>query len=398
MFRHLALKLFQISSAQTSSSLSNTGTRYVRLVPHFSSSSAQPSSPSFTVSYLVNSCGLSLESALSASKLVQLESSDRPDAVLSLFENYGFPKDLVAKLVDKCPTVLNSDPQKTLKPKIEFFNREGISGADLAKVLAYRPAIFRSSIKKIMPCLNLLRCFTRSSQEICSTLKYFNVVIISNAEKLLLPNISVLRSHGVPEHRVAKLVTAYPRVLTVNTSRFAEAVKIVSEMGFNPELAVFVLAVRTMLVVSKSKWEAKMKTFKSFGLSEDEIFAAFKRQPMFLVASERKLRRLLDLLVNKLAISPSVLLRKPNLFLLSPEKTILPRALVIQILLSKNLLSEDLCMFSVWVAPQSKFLEKYVVKYQEEVPEVLMAYQGKLGLSGPLPIQILAQPRRLKSH
>lgn len=29
---------------------------------------------------------------------------------------------------------------------------------------------------------------------------------------------------------------------------------------------------------------------------------------------------------------------------------------------------------------ESAFLKKFVTKYQEEVPELLMAYQGKMGL------------------
>ena len=44
---------------------------------------------SFTVSYLMNSCGLSPETALSASRKVQFETPERADSVLALLRNYG---------------------------------------------------------------------------------------------------------------------------------------------------------------------------------------------------------------------------------------------------------------------------------------------------------------------
>lgn len=44
---------------------------------------------SFTVMYLINPCGLSIDDAVSASKKVHFDSPERPDSVFNLFKHYG---------------------------------------------------------------------------------------------------------------------------------------------------------------------------------------------------------------------------------------------------------------------------------------------------------------------
>lgn len=76
---------------------------------------------SYTVSYLINTCGLSPESALSASKAVGFETRDKPDSVIAFFKNHGFSELRITNLIRIRPTVLFSDVKCTLSPKIEFF-------------------------------------------------------------------------------------------------------------------------------------------------------------------------------------------------------------------------------------------------------------------------------------
>ncbi|KAK7845470.1 hypothetical protein CFP56_009232 [Quercus suber] len=89
----------------------------------------------FTVSYLVNSCGLSPKSALLASNKVHFQNPDRPDSVLSLLKENGFDNTQITKLIRSRPTLLLADPENTLLPKIEFFRSIGVSGSDLPRIL-----------------------------------------------------------------------------------------------------------------------------------------------------------------------------------------------------------------------------------------------------------------------
>lgn len=64
-----------------------------------------PKECSFTVSYLINSCGLSLKIAKSVAERVKLQSSKLPDSVLQFLKNRGFNGSQIAKLVRVAPTV-----------------------------------------------------------------------------------------------------------------------------------------------------------------------------------------------------------------------------------------------------------------------------------------------------
>jgi hypothetical protein len=81
---------------------------------------------SFTVSYLVNSCGVSPKSAILASKRMNFENTERPDSVLNFLKEKGFSHTQISKVVRAHPRFLLSDPEKTLLPKIEFFRSLGL--------------------------------------------------------------------------------------------------------------------------------------------------------------------------------------------------------------------------------------------------------------------------------
>lgn len=86
---------------------------------------------SFTVNYLIKSCGLSPEGA---SKRVSLKSSKKTDRVLGLLRNQGLSETQLSKVVRSCSQVLVLDPDKALLPKIEYFRSIGISRESLQKL------------------------------------------------------------------------------------------------------------------------------------------------------------------------------------------------------------------------------------------------------------------------
>lgn len=105
-----------------------------------------------------------------------------------------------------------------------------------------------------------------------------------------MPNISILWDHGVPECFISKEIIKHPTTLSLSPDRFSEIVKAVDGMGFNHSTYMFVLAVLVMASMGKSKWERKMEVCRSLGWSDDEIISAFKRQPFFMTASEKKIK------------------------------------------------------------------------------------------------------------
>jgi mTERF domain-containing protein len=196
-------------------------------------------------------------------------------------------------------------------------------------------------------------------------------------EKVLKPNMSMLISHGVPQSVVLKLFYLRQNPLLMSMNRLSEIVGEVKKLGFDPKKFQFVLAIRS-LAVSKTLWEQKVEAYRSFGLSKDEIYSAFKRNPLFMTISKKKIKKCMSFFVNKLKMKLSLISKKPILILYSLEKRIIPRCSVLQLLMSKGLIKADTSIVHAWIITEKEFVNKFVCKYQNEVPDVVRAHQGKI--------------------
>lgn len=106
-------------------------------------------SSSFTVSYRVNSCGMSPERAHAAARRVNLHSPEKADAVLHLLRTRGLNQSQVAECVRKKPMLLLLEA-RVLSPKLEVLEGVGLSGAGLAEILPRYPCIADLSVNNRM--------------------------------------------------------------------------------------------------------------------------------------------------------------------------------------------------------------------------------------------------------
>jgi len=405
---------------------------------------------SLTVSFLQNSCGFSLESAISASKKLNIENSKNPNSVLDLlrthgltqthirnfisrrpvllladlentlkpnmelFESLGFSSTSLAKMLSRDPRVLETDAytvvdffrangfsdkqistltikrpalylfnaHKIFKPKLEFLKSLGLSDLEITNLLCTRPSILQRSLEKqIIPCVQELRRILGVDENVIKAIKAAYGIIEANVENVLKPNMLMLISHGVPQSLALKLFFLRPNPLLMPTHRFSESVSEVMKLGFDPNSMLFVIAIPSV-AMSKTLWEEKVEAYRGFGLSKDEIYSAFKRNPLFMAVSEKKIKKSMGFFVNKLKMKPSLISKSPVLLLHSLEKRIIPRCSVLQLLISKRLIKKDTNIVHVWTMSEKNFVEKLVYKYQNEVPDVVRAHQGKIEFQG----------------
>ncbi|XP_043723626.1 transcription termination factor MTERF2, chloroplastic-like [Telopea speciosissima] len=336
-----------------------------------------------TISYLMNSCGLPFKAATSIAQKIRIETTEKPDSVIELLQTNGFTNTHIADLITSFPRLLFADPVKTLKPKLEFFQSLGFSRSDLAKFLSSNKEILLRSLQnQIIPTFNFLKTFIHTNENLVSALKQSSRIVGCNVKRNLEPNIATLRSYGVPDSNISKMIIIQPKPLTLTVWRFKDVTAMVNKMGFDPNSRSFILAICSMSVMSKQNWESKREAFKSFGWSDDEFLSAFKLQPMVMLTSENKLGKLMDFFVNVLHLKPSDVAKCPNLFLLSLERRIIPRCSVLQVLMSKGLIKNDVKIVTVLNSNKQRFEKRYVTRYEKEAPEVIKAYEGEMGFLG----------------
>jgi mTERF domain-containing protein len=173
------------------------------------------------------------------------------------------------------------------------------------------------------------------------------------------------------------VVNNYPDVAFRNHSRFVEAVNFVKEMGFDPLKSNFVLALQGIVKMDKETWESKLKIFERWGWSKDIYVLAFQRYPQYILISEKKIMKTMNFLVKDMGLTPEDIARIPGILNRNLEKTIMPRCAVVKILKSRGLIKSSLSLSSFIIISEKKFLERYVTRYQKDLPLLLDAYKGQ---------------------
>ncbi|XP_068664102.1 transcription termination factor MTERF6, chloroplastic/mitochondrial-like [Aristolochia californica] len=331
----------------------------------------------FTYSYLVKSCGLSPDSAHSAAQKLNLKDSLNSDLVLTFFRDQGFTKMQIKTIVCKSPALLAAKPSTTLKPKFEFLRRLGLSRSCVAKIVSGDPSILRRSVASHMvSSIAFLRTILHTDENIISALKRSTRILVYRPDKIMPPNIEVLTSHSVPLSNIAKLVKLQPGVLMGEPSRLNGIVLKLKDMGFAPLRMMFIRALRVSMTINKLNWEKKLEAFRSLGWSDDEILAAIRVEPFCMANSEKKIRKVMEYFVKEWGFEPSAVSKRPIVLALSLEKRIVPRCSVLQVLQSKGLIKSSLSLFPILELNEKKFLEKFIIKYKEEAPEILKHMSG----------------------
>ncbi|KAF5731468.1 Mitochondrial transcription termination factor family protein [Tripterygium wilfordii] len=335
---------------------------------------------SSTVTYLINSCGLSPESAILASQKVQFQNLVKPESVLALLSDFGFSKTQISSIVRKRPLLLLADPVNTLLPKLEFLRSIGISKSDLARTLSADATLLTRSLEnQIIPSYNFLKSVLLTDERIVSSMKRTTWIFLEDPSKNLVPNITRLSELGVPQSCIILLLTHFPEAVMQKHEQFSKIVDEVKEMGFDVKKTTFVLAVHALSGKgNKSTWERCYEVYKRWGWSHDMILEAFRKHPHCMMLSEGKIMKGMDFLVNKMGYPSQVIAQFPMGLFFSLERRIIPRCRVIQVLSSKRLIKDGLSLASFLVPVEKCFLERFVNKYYAEIPQLLSVYEGKL--------------------
>ncbi|KAI4305970.1 hypothetical protein L6164_029292 [Bauhinia variegata] len=340
----------------------------------------QEKNDSFTVSYLRNSCGLSPKLAIEASKRVRLRDTTNPDSVLNLLRNYGFSKTHISKLVGRRPRVLLANPETTLLPKLAFFRSIGLSSIDIPELISDAPKLAECSLKKaLIPRYEVLRSvFVDDGEIVLKIIKYSKNFSNASYDRNLLPNIEVLRQAGVPQSSISFLVTNYSQIAFTKHKKFLECVNSAEEMGLDPSRITFIEMVQYLIRMKKSNYEAKLRVYERCGWSKDVTILAFKRFRTCMSYSEEKITKMFKILVDEMGWSSEDIAISPMILSYSLKKRIIPRCSVVKILRLKGLVKKELSLTSFITIDEKKFLDRYVIRFLEDVPQLMEIYNGQI--------------------
>lgn len=299
--------------------------------------------------------------------------SSRITTIKGLFENYGFTETQISKML-KYPFMLSLNLD-IVKSKLDYFQSYGFTPNDLGYILTGDAHVIRSGLENsIIQSCEILNGLLKDNKSVIGVVKRSTRVLKQDLSKSLLPNIELLRQDGVPEYRILTILKDQPRSLLIGTDKFKIWVEEIKEMGFDPRKCHFAGAIYTWSGFSKETRNRKWDLYKKWGWSDDDILLAFRKQPAIMMTSEEKIERVMDFLVNKMGWDASQVSSCPLAVRHSLESWTMPRCLVVQFLLSKGVLKENLTLKSFILLKGGKFRERYVDRFCVEFPQVLNLY------------------------
>uniref|UniRef100_A0ACD5ZEF5 Uncharacterized protein n=1 Tax=Avena sativa TaxID=4498 RepID=A0ACD5ZEF5_AVESA len=326
--------------------------------------------------YLIANCHLTQPQAVKASKnLAHLKSPSNPDAVLAFLDGLGFSPKEVAAAVASNPRILCARIERSLAPISAELRALGLSHSQIARLakIAGRYFLCRSFVSKVQFWLPLFGSPERLLQ--ASDWNYW--LLTSDLEKVVEPNVAFLKKCGLSACDISKLLVAAPRLVTMHPEYVQDSVRRAIQLGVSPGSQMFRHAISTAGCIGQEKVDAKIAVLKeTLGWSEEEVRLAISKAPRILVASEERLRRNGEFLVNEVGLSPQYIARRSVLLMYSLERRLMPRHLVVKLLKKRRLIEEDRCFFNVVAPTEEKFLEKFVAPFEECIPGLADAYDS----------------------
>ncbi|GJN14253.1 hypothetical protein PR202_gb01051 [Eleusine coracana subsp. coracana] len=333
-----------------------------------------------TASYLVASCGLSpaAAAAVVATHGLHIVSTAKADAVLALLRHYGFSDTQIAYLIRQSPRLLLIDPDKILRPKLEFF----ASLSFPVGYLAHKSILARSLNEHIIPCVEFLRGILDTDANIRLAVPRNPIALNFNVKKKMRPALQALRRGGLSDEVISKLVLIHIGVLGLAPDRIAGIIEDLEALGLPVSDSRFVYGFRFMSTISREKWLQKVALYRSLGVSKGDLLRAFRTQPSIMLISGESIKKKLRFFLEDLKLDLSYVMQRPVVIGYSLEKCIIPRCVVLSVLMRKGKIDRGIDLLRALLGNSKGFSKQYVLRYAGDIPDVVAAYEGKIKFEG----------------
>ncbi|KAG6488184.1 transcription termination factor MTERF15, mitochondrial-like [Zingiber officinale] len=330
--------------------------------------------PHFMAEYLVKTCGFSAGDASKVSKLLlRFQSTEKPDAVIGFFRSQGFDGANLRRIIAWRPGMLGWDVETQVAPKFKLLRDMGLSESDIIGIVRLHPIVIGfNSENALLARFKVWESLLGSKEILLKNLRRCGWFFSSNIENVVRPNINFLRDEcGIPEERISLVLKRHPAFFTQKPDSLRALVDRVEGIGITRGSGMFLWILDVLHGVSREKFEAQAKIMNSFGWSNSDFVSVVKVHPTFLWLSTEVLQRKMDFLVKDVGMTPLDIAKHAVVLRLSLEKRLIPRFHVMEILKSEGLWTSQMKLSMFFSSPGPKFLQKYVLPYKDKLPKLL---------------------------
>uniref|UniRef100_A0A0E0F492 mTERF n=1 Tax=Oryza meridionalis TaxID=40149 RepID=A0A0E0F492_9ORYZ len=351
-------------------------------------------SPFSVEHYLVATCGLTAAHARRASpKLSRLNSASNPDAVLALLSSTGglsLSRADLAAVVAAEPRLLRARPGTIARRIASLLGAAGLSAPQVGRLLLSGGAAHLAASSDVSPKLAFWVPFLGSFDMFLKILRRCNAILATDVDKVVRPNVALLGECGLGVCDIVQMTQTAAWLLTFNPERLKVVVRRAEELGVPTSSWAFKDAVCTVARNNEGTIAARMEFLRgTLGCSMDKLRSAISRKPSILGFSEKTLRGKIEFLLTKVQLEPEYILQRPVMLTLSLDKRLAPRHYVLQALVEKGLIKNDVDYYSCVCFGNEHFVARYIDRHEDALPGLTDAYAAVH--AGKSPAQSLTQ-------
>ncbi|CAL9060182.1 transcription termination factor MTERF15, mitochondrial-like [Musa acuminata AAA Group] len=335
----------------------------------------------FTLVDPLESCELSSKEAAKRAKDRICEnklSSSSPS--IEFFKQRGWSDAQVMKLTQRKPKLIFANVETILKPRMRSLQDMGFSDTEIVQLVSSCPGLLL--LRDIQPRINFWRSFLGSNERLIKASRGNMFLLTSSLARKIEPNISLLRECGISEQCIMQMVVALPRFFCRTNKCINESIKHVEELGVSRDCKMFPHAISTVLTLSRSRFDATFATLMSFGWSQPDSLAAFRKHPVIWNYSKKNISDKVTFLTKEAGCELAYIICHPVLLTYSLEKRLRPRYEVMNFLDQNKLLDKGYNLLSVMLLSEEKFRNKFLFllgkeKFIAQYDSYVVAVQGK---------------------
>ncbi|XP_064986986.1 uncharacterized protein LOC135581272 [Musa acuminata AAA Group] len=319
----------------------------------------------FTLVDPLESCELSSKEAAKRAKdgICEKELSSSSLSI-EFFKQSGWTDAQVVKLMQKHTRFLRANLETVLKPKIRSLQDMGFSDTEIVQLVSSCLGLLH--FRDIQPRINFWRSLLGSNERLIKACRRNMFLLTSSLAQKIEPNISLLRECGISEQNIAQMVVRLPSFLCHTEKCIKEAIKHVEELGVSRDCKTFPRALLTVVTLSRSRLDATFATLISYGWSQPDCVAAFRKHPSIWSLSKKTLCDKMTFLMKEAGCELTYIICRPVLLTYSLEKRLRPRYEVLNFLDQNKLLDKGHDLLSVILLSEEKFRNKFLFVLRKE--------------------------------
>ncbi|CAL9196308.1 uncharacterized protein LOC103975186 [Musa acuminata AAA Group] len=328
----------------------------------------------------VQSCELSSkEAAKMAKERICEKKLQSSSPSIEFFKQSGWSDAQVMKLTQRQPKLIFANVETVLKPRMRSLQDMGFSNTEIFQLVSSCPALL--SFHDILPRINFWRSLLGSNERFLKACKRNMFILTSSLAQNIEPSISLLREHGISDERITHMVVTM-RGYFGRIDKLKEVIKYIEELGVPRDSRVYTYALNVLIIVSRSKFDATSVTLMSFGWSQPDIIALFRKCPTIWTLSKKKICDKMIFLMKEAGCELTCISSHPILLKFSLEKRLRPRYEVLKFLNQNKLLDREHNLPSVMMPNEEKFRKKFLFllrkeKFIAQYDSYVVAVQGK---------------------